>query len=132
MSDNTIKRIASKELVPVDRVAARVTRGGINYTPNKKILTDDSDLPLPTIPNPSSVHDLSGHKFGRFVVTGWFAGGGKWVVKCNCGIYTTRKTKAVTNPNNKQDRCERCRHLAFLRREEHWRIHGKDINIDEL
>ena len=132
MKDDTVRRIAAQELIPVDRVAARVTRGGVHYEPNKKILTADSDLPILTTRNPKDVPDLTGTKFGHFTVLGWFLDGNGWVVKCVCGIYSIRKTRAVLNPRNNLDRCERCRHLLFLRRENHWRVHGRDISPEEL
>jgi len=132
MGDNTIKRIAAKELVPVDRVAARVIGRGVHYTPNKVVLTADSDLPIQTGPSPGTVADLVGCRFGHFTVLGWYAEGNGWVVKCSCGIYTVRKTRAVLNPQNSWDRCERCRHLMYLKRDEHWRVHGKSIPLESL
>lgn len=40
--------------------------------------------------------------------------------------------KAVLNPENAQDRCEHCRHLAFLKREEIWRRDGRDVDVREF
>jgi hypothetical protein len=121
--------------IPIDRVAFRVTRPGEGYIPKKIIQTNDSDIPIPTrskLPH-NLENDLSGYRFGRFIVIGFASGGlkGSWVVRCDCGVYSTRKTRAVLNPLNTQDRCEHCRHLAFLKREEAYRRTGKDADINE-
>lgn len=119
--------------VPVDRVAARVVAPGQEYVPDKKVVNHDSDLPLSIRPfNKAEVKaqgfiDLRAHRFGRFIVLGISAEHqGRWVVRCACGRYSTRTTKAIKNPRNSEDRCEHCRHLAFLKREEYYRRHGKD------
>lgn len=125
---------------PVDRVAVRVVLlAGEHFDPNKKVLTNDSETPLATrFPtkgealNPEFA-DLTGRRFGRFVVVGIardFCP--QWVVRCACGRYSTRKAKAIRNPENTQDRCEHCRHLAFLKREEVWRRTGKAADIREF
>ncbi|HEX7718421.1 MAG TPA: hypothetical protein VF389_01325 [Woeseiaceae bacterium] len=116
---------------PVDRVAARVVCArGEYFTPNKQVLTNDSEMPLATRPVPANTEDLTGRRFGRFVVLGLSRDlTGRWVVRCSCGRCSMRRSRAVTNPENGQDRCEHCRHLAFLKREERWRRTGRDADI---
>ncbi len=124
---------------PINKTAAIVTGAGEHYTPNKKIQTGDSDFPIKSR-NPNSSEkasdnftDLTGVKYGRFTVIGISAEHhGKWVVRCVCGVYTTRKTKAIKNKNNNLDRCEACRHAMFLKREEYFRRTGREIDISLL
>lgn len=121
--------------VPVDRVAARVVAPGKAYVPDKKIVNHDSELPIEVRPfnnvevKAQGFIDLRGRVVGRFTVLGIAKEYiGRWVVRCSCGRYSTRTAKAIKNPNNHVDRCEHCRHLAFLQREEHYRRTGKDID----
>lgn len=124
--------------LPVDRVAARVVAPGFKYKPSKKVTTAEQATPfrLRPIPSCSQEHmrDLTGMRFGRFTVQGLAADvtGGRWSCRCDCGTYALRKTAAITNPQNTQDRCEHCRHLAFLRREAHYREHGRDKDITKF
>lgn len=108
---------------PVNRLAAKVIRKGIEYTPDKKIVQVHSDVPLPTISPSYNEIDLSGKRFGRFVVIGKFKpkegnknGKARWVVRCACGRYETRSSKAINNPHNSADCCDECRQLEFLKR----------------
>ena len=116
---------------PVNSTAARVTSEGYKYKPCKVVVTNDSELPIATMPitedfrkNPSFV-DLTGKVFGRFVVLGRARDyAGHWVVKCRCGRYSTRRSKAINNPNNNGDRCAHCLHLAHLKRHSDWKTYG--------
>ena len=113
---------------PVDRTAALVTGRGVHYEPNKTPGSALSDMPFATIPLPAGVPDLAGRKFGRFTVVGFCgitrkttSGGWKsrtyhWSVRCSCGWYSIRSHKAIYNPRNTTDACERCRHVIFLKR----------------
>jgi hypothetical protein len=124
---------------PINKTAAMVTSKGYEYKPCKKIETQDTHLPIP-IRMPSqeilslpTFKSLTGYKFGRFTVLGIAEEIGRgWVVRCQCGTYTTRRSKAILNPNNRQDRCEQCRHLAFLKREDKWRRTGVDQDINDF
>jgi hypothetical protein len=81
---------------------------------------EESDLPLPTkkpqgsqYANPEYVN-LCGYRFGQFRVIGLSLDkAGHWVVKCACGRYATRRTKAVLNENNRNDRCKRCQEIVL-------------------
>jgi hypothetical protein len=113
---------------PVDRLAAKVTRPGFRFDPQKRIQTDDSPNPLPTrLITPAMLaspnfQDLTGVRFGRFRVIGMAKHKKKhWVVRCACGIYSTRCSKAIKNPANHVDRCEHCRH---------WRRTGRELGPD--
>ncbi|ELA6496154.1 hypothetical protein RF847_004630 [Salmonella enterica] len=133
-------------LFPVDRVAARVTRKGINYVPNKKREQGDSPLPLPTMLRSQldyhqrqQLDALRGHRFGRMVVIGVAVlqpknknGGLRYVVRCVCGVYTYRRSQAIRNSKNKIDCCDNCRHLLHLKRNEIFRRTGKEVDWEDL
>jgi len=122
---------------PVNKQSAIVTSQGECYTPNKKIQTSDSDTPLKTAPLPQkpgrNFLDLTGVRRGRLTVIGLSADqNNRWVARCDCGTYTLRTARAIKNPANTQDRCEHCRHLAFLKREEFYRRTGKNRDIKDF
>ena len=67
---------------------------------------------------PENIQDLTGVRFGRLTVIGLHAHTQdkvRWVVKCDCGNYNLRKTKAIRNKNNSEDRCYDCRNKRYLR-----------------
>ena len=127
---------------PVNRTAALVVSAGVQYAPNTKGNGHDSENPIPTRPvsryelSAESFVDLTGWRIGRLTVVGIadLVGGKsmKWVVRCDCGRYSTRKAKAIKNEQNTQDRCDHCRHLAYLKREDVWRRTGKDVSIENF
>lgn len=124
----------------IDKKAALAVSSSEAYLPKKICGTTHTYAPPETRePNPcergnSSFTDLTGYKFGRFTVVGLckHAIPAKWVVRCVCGAYSTRKAKAIKNPNNSLDRCEHCRHLAHLKRTEFFLRTGRDVPYDEL
>lgn len=118
---------------PVDRVAARVIRPGVKYEPAKRIQTADQPTPFQVVKltqshlrNPS-FKDFTGRRVGRLTVYGLSTDSGRWACRCDCGTYTLRTAKSIRNPNNATiDRCEHCRHLACLQREDHYRQTGRN------
>lgn len=116
------------DLLPVDKLARRVTLGGIRYVPHKTIENAHSPTPLAIRPanfreksNPNFV-DLTGRKVGTMKVLGISADHKKtWVVRCVCGKYETRSSKAIMNINNTGDCCQWCRQLKYLQREDAYR-----------
>jgi len=111
-------------ITPVDRTAARVLQKGEHYDPVKpKEVFGHSDTPLPTerFRGPAS-WDMTGVRFGLFVVIGVAPGqlatglNTRWVVRCQCGAFEYRRTRAIKNQENAHiDRCAVCRDLAWLR-----------------
>ena len=85
---------------------------------------------LPEMENPSVLNkickrsgpeftNLVGCKRGRLTVVGIFKNRPKgervkWVVRCVCGDYETRSSKALKNDNNNDDMCSICRKRARL------------------
>jgi len=122
--------------VPINKTAALVTGRGIDYVPDKKILTRDSDDPIPCKPYPTTASksdNITGRVQGRLLVMGLAAdqpgsskSGADWVCRCKCGRYCCRKRRALLNPRNDIDSCEHCRHLTYLQRKEHYKATGKD------
>ncbi len=111
----------------VDSTAARVLAKGEHFTPNKKVLTAESDVPWKLRALPPNMEDLRGVSFGKLTVLGVAAEyKGRWAVRCACGTYVLRTTKAVKNPANKDDCCEHCRHLLYLKRTEYFLRTGKN------
>ena len=120
--------------IPIDRISARAISAGVAYKPQKTIRNLDTDLPIKTR-EPTQTErrsngfvDLSGQRVGRFTVIGMASQiNAMWVVRCDCGRYATRTSKAIKNPNNSSDCCEHCRHLFFLKRDERFRRTGKNL-----
>jgi hypothetical protein len=122
MSKDFFERIGT--LVPVDKQTALSTAKGFAYEPNKKITTREWEAPPELkFPRPRELN-LTGVKYGRLTVIGLDANKvmGKhtapsWVCRCTCGRYTSRSAKAIRNPNNQEDRCGQCLHVAYLQRQ---------------
>jgi len=123
---------------PVDKQAARVVFfGGEHWDHKKKITCISQATPLQIKRVRPNEPDLTGIKFGRFVVLGALAqkagaNGRAWVVRCECGTYETRRAKAIRNPNNALDRCQHCRELAHVKRSYIHDKTGKDLTWDQL
>lgn len=122
---------------PINKTAALVIGKGFHYEPNKKVQTIESKNPLPTrdayyqeIYSPTFTN-CTGIKIGRLTVIGIYSRSKGWVCRCDCGMYCVRRQKAILNKNNTQDRCEECRHLAFLKKDEKYRRTGKDVDIND-
>lgn len=130
MSDTWDKIAVSK---PVDRQTALSNGGGLGHEWKLEKLTgkrwDDHPQTL-RMPMPGAV-DLRGVKFGRFTVlglldrhkSGFSSKQGnpsnkpaKWLVRCVCGRFEHRLARAITNSENKHDRCAHCRQTAMERR----------------
>lgn len=114
--------------IPVNRVAVRVTRDRfhIHYEPNVGRESHphwDAPPPMKKI-IPHGMQNLVGTVFGRFTVLGVYAGtkghwtAGRWIVRCTCGRYEIRGTKAIKSIKNNWDRCIECQHLTKLKRQE--------------
>jgi hypothetical protein len=115
--------------VPLNSTAARVTGKGVHYDPKINYGSSvhfKAPPPMKDINklNPKGKKDalqIIGKRFGRFTVIGLADGTNpkkhaKWVVRCDCGDYEHRSYKAVNNPENTQDRCKNCRHLAYIKK----------------
>lgn len=131
---------------PIDQMAWRVIRPGEKYVPDKKItqLVFDSQPPLRDTRrarHEQRPENMRGRSHGLLTVIGYWGpkkdglgrcrGGSAnqlWVCRCACGIFVTRTAKTIKRAHP-SDRCEFCRHLAYLKRNEEWRRTGR--NADE-
>lgn len=112
---------------PMNATAARVvSRGGEHFTPNM-VMPDHVkhwDYPPTTLPLPSpgkSFVDLTGTRFGRFRVVGYMGKRrddrpAQWLVRCDCGDYETRSTKAIKRAAEGADRCYVCQYHERVKR----------------
>ena len=129
--------------IPIDRVAWRVVGKGEHFTSSKKVtqLVFDCQPPLRTMNRGKygkSPENLKGVKWGRLEVVGYWgprlqsnrgAVDQIWVCRCSCGLYVTRRGKTIKRQADPDDKCDQCRHLAYLIRREQWLRTGK--NLDE-
>lgn len=123
---------------PVDGLAARQIRGGINFVSSKKIQQVHSDTPIVCKPVPKDVQDFTRTRRGRLTVWGYLekattnGHGPLWLVRCDCGQYEARRAKALKGANAlKPDGCQQCCQLAYLRKSEHFRRTGRDLPLAE-
>ena len=125
MTESALDKISLYPSAPIDRVAARVTGVSDRYIPDVNILTADQATPIRVRQLPWNFRpadDLTGTRRGRLTVIGLSADfNSRWVVRCDCGVYTLRTPKAVKNESNETDRCGECRHLSYLKRKDLWR-----------
>lgn len=122
---------------PIDGNAAKVTSPGFQYKPRKIIANLESEVPLPMRTVPFNVTDLTGKRNGRLTVLGLYIyksqkkGASRneqrrWVVRCDCGKYSIRASKAINNPKNNADACNLCRHALMLKRND---LHNQGIDV---
>ncbi|UHS60565.1 hypothetical protein HRR99_03030 [Agrobacterium vaccinii] len=124
MAKNLFDTIAP--LSPANKTAALVSGRGEHFEFGAKAHQVHSATPLP-FREPSKHEyeqsqfvDLTGSKIGRLNVLGVAADiptggtGAKWVVRCVCGNYETRKSKFIKaclageNPGNEEPMCAWC------------------------
>lgn len=130
--------ISNLNSTPINKTAALVVGKGVNYNCPKKVQTVESKtiLAFRTVSTNDATKNgfinCTGLSIGRLKVLGIYKNGSGWVCRCICGTYCVRRQKAILNKNNTQDRCEECRHLAYLKRAEYIRRTGKDKDINDF
>lgn len=106
--------------VPANATAARVVARGESFEYRTQAWSQDSPLPLPTmpVPNNGTLPDLTGSRVGRLRVIGYSADRkARWVCRCDCGMYTLRKTPALRNGTSAP--CDQCYLLAASKARAH-------------
>lgn len=123
---------------PVNAQSARVLGRGVHWKPALELaptyVRDEQGVPEIRKPVPGAL-DLTGHRFGRLVVKGLGAKkpvseykktrkksegkmAGKvpaaWVVRCDCGAYEHRKSKALRS--GAAVMCSHCAYLEAIKR----------------
>lgn len=112
---------------PVGRGATSVSAksGSSHERPdNQPNLRQYHAPPFYQIRGPKGCPDLTGSWVGGkangvLKVIGWLRKGDRgqmWLVRCVCGIYEERSSKAVQNPDLALDKCADCKHLDKLKR----------------
>ena len=99
---------------PIDRLSRRVISKGIDYSYNKVgNLFFEFCPPTKKFPGPKE-HDLTGKRFGRFVVIGYtHYSSGRWVVRCDCGTYEIRRSIGLKNLNRAL--CCKCQQIERIK-----------------
>ena len=140
-----VNREAALALVPTEAVIFRYGDRARSATP-----FPITTLPLPRVSQWGTVfEDLTGRVFGRLTVIGRlydpaFINGKKvrWVVRCTCGYYETRRNRAIKKLTEEQQMCSQCEALErrkFIsahgtydeRRERAGKYHPKHQTTDE-
>lgn len=115
---------------PVDALAGRQLARGIEWVPAHRGNPDKWHWDAPPnhllMPVPRNGHrgafaDLTGRKVGRLTVAGFLGKPNRkvkarWLVRCLCGDYEARSARAITNPANGDDCCEKCAYFARVKR----------------
>lgn len=124
----------SSDMTPIDSTASRVTSKGIHYESRIKLRGLDRLSPYKTKLVPSDAIDLTGKRRGRFTVIGFSEEHNKprWVVRCDCGTYSVRSSKAINNEKNNEDCCDECRNLANIKKREYFARTGKDSKLTDF
>ncbi len=116
---------------PINSTAAMMLCKGEQYTSKKKGNGGDSELPIPIRALPwNADKTLIGKRRGKLTVLGISFKKYRWVVRCDCGMYSLRKSKSMNNENNIMDRCDTCRELLYLKRKEHYNRTGFDKPLE--
>ncbi|OAI30018.1 hypothetical protein A1351_23130 [Methylosinus sp. R-45379] len=117
---------------PINRGAAMATHGrGVNFEPKLGRARETWDTPPAMRPLPPDMPNFMGRSFGRLRVIGLACErgtGGKyarWVVRCVCGRYEMRRSRAVGGPHAPLDSCSYCHYLDELRFRDHVKQFGE-------
>lgn len=101
--------------VPVDKTAALVASKGTRVEFQGKFtrpLLEKCPRVWSNVKQRCVTDDLTGRRFGRMTVIGLSKERPKlWACRCSCGLFEFRKAKAIKNPTNTWDCCEKCRKI---------------------
>ena len=124
---------------PVNKVAARVVSVGVHYDPQVDFAAHahwKTCPPLKPFTPVVSGQDLTGRRIGYLTVVGRWADAKpkyrRWVVRCDCGSFEVRSSRAIANAKNAHDRCQECRALAYQKRNEYVQRTGTWMNIEDV
>jgi hypothetical protein len=109
---------------PLDKAASVVRDGaGEHYDP-EALGQPHWTTPPPTTKAPGHRADLTGVSVGRLRVVGYShshpKGGSRWVVRCTCGDYELRTSKAIEEPGpngTHEPMCRKCGRMEYMKRE---------------
>ena len=130
------KSLYDSGMTPVNKMAARVVSKGTTFTPSIKpgaALEQKTPYPIRELREiPHDLRHLVGYRFGRLTVIGFSHIPKRWSVRCSCGMYCIRSTKAISNPKNVNDSCLACAAMLRSLRRDHVQRTGKNIDTDSL
>lgn len=119
---------------PKDTQAAKLLKGGGVKLHEKPIVNRQHwDICPPLKPKFHTDERLEGRRFGRMIVMGLIhpdyipcnGNYGRWVCRCDCGMFEIRKAASIKRASNQNDRCEKCWRLDRNRREFEFRTTGR-------
>jgi hypothetical protein len=123
-------------MTPINKAAGRVMSRGEEYAPQLKPwsgVEQKTPIPIRELREiPVNLRHLIGYRFGRMTVIGFAQIPKRWSVRCSCGVYCIRSTKAICNPNNINDACRVCSDMLFKLRRDHRLRTGKDVDVTDL
>lgn len=112
---------------PVNATAARVVSKGTRWQVGPFRQFHSEFCPPLRKELPHNCFQLAGLRVGRFIVVGYAAETNRWIVRCTCGAFEHRKTKALQNPANQNDRCQACRRIDQAKRSHQFHTHGRNF-----
>lgn len=132
LANQTVIRPGDIARSPVDKTATLVTQPGEVFQQRgkrfgtvdklgmaRRFITPPKMRPVPE--TAKQLKDFTGHRSGRLVVIGLedipsdghrpFDKRARWVVRCDCGAYEVRRTRALYG-RNEEDMCRDCFQVA--------------------
>lgn len=134
-SPDSSLRSNARELVPLDRMAARVVSKGEHW--DRRISKKGGKVwtVCPKFKRlPHDVVDITGLRRGRMKIVGYFGRsksgrtGQKWIARCDCGRFEVRNATAFKRglETGHGDACRYCRQEIAIKRHDRWREQGAD------
>jgi hypothetical protein len=122
------------DLKPIDWIAKKATLPGVHFIPDKKVTVPVWEI-APSIVKFTGPKkdDISGLRRGRLTTIGYLGHWplrskkkkhklkGLWLTRCDCGLYEPRTARAMKNVKNWQERCQKCRAIYYIKRNQKFR-----------
>jgi hypothetical protein len=107
----------------INRNAANAIKGGCGHDVTMKPAEHHQawDTPPKMCAPPADAPNYVGRVLDRLTVIGWLAepsqrkNSARWVVRCSCGQYEARKSRAFNQAVERQAMCRRCERLEYVK-----------------